>query len=390
MGPLALGVDVGNAKIKLCLGRAGEAPRWLSRPLPYDASAPYARARDFERGVPAALDELFRASGSSVRSARPEVAVAVTSAGYSYPSFDACTSHLARVLREALPETRVAMLSGTLELVPAEACEGGEPALLGPIAFSNPNGAAVLACRLGLFGEGGAGLVLDTGGQTTGVVVLEPGGVVDRAALAAPSRHIEHRVAHGKLAWVGLETTPLEALASEVVVELERGPTPLPVVPRGVPFSVVAALLGLGDAARAKKLALFGLAPTRAHALRALADAVGLDRELVSERALVALAEAFYERAIDRLARELGRALASAPPSCRARAALFGLGAEHLARPALARAGVPEAGLVMGHTHLGHELAEAASCVGAWHAALEEAHGRALTPYAPSPGSARA
>lgn len=378
MGPLALGVDVGNAKIKLCVGRAGEAPRWLSRPLPYDASRPYARGRDFERGVPAALDELLGAS-----SERPLVAAAVTSAGYAYPSFDACTAHLARVLREALPTTRVGMLSGTLELVPAEACEAGAPALLGPIAFSNPCGAAVLARRLELFGPDGGGLVLDTGGQTTGTVVLEPGGVVDRAALTAPSRHIEHRVAHGKLAWVGLETTPLEALAGEVVVRLERGPTTLPVVPRGVPFSVVAALLGLGDPARAKKLALFGLAPSRDDALRALADAVGLDRALVCDDALVELARGFHELAITRLARELGRALASAPPACRGRAALFGLGAQHLARPALVRAGVPEAGLVMGHTHLGHELAEAASCVGAWHAALEAAHGEPLTPYAP-------
>jgi uncharacterized hydantoinase/oxoprolinase family protein len=348
----------------------------LARPLPYDDRRAYERFDDVEQGcrdaLRAALDD---------GAARPEVTVVVTSAGYAYPSYRQGVEHVAGVMAALLPDAEVRLLSATLEAVPAREVVRGDAALLGPIAFSNPNGAAVLARRLGALGPEAWGLSLDTGGQTTGTLVL-CGNTVDPAALADPARHVEHRVEHGQLAWVGVETTPLEYLASEIEVGGRRRE----VVPRGVTFSNVASLLGLLPPERARKLALFGLMPGRARALRALADAVNLDLELAGEAELMSLAAAFHERAVERLAAALRRALATVPPASppgsppglAPRAVVFGLGARALAAPALVRAGVAEASIVVGDTLIAPEHAEAASCFGAWHLAAEIAAGRPL------------
>ena len=81
---LALGIDIGNAKLKACVvGDGGTpAPRWLSRPLPYDDRQRYRRHADFERGIPPVLDELLGADRAAVRAV-----VVVTSSGYAYPTY---------------------------------------------------------------------------------------------------------------------------------------------------------------------------------------------------------------------------------------------------------------------------------------------------------------
>jgi hypothetical protein len=362
-----LGIDLGNAKIKLCWGPPGEVPHLRSRPLPYEARRPYDRGEDLERGG----EEAFRALLPTGE--RPSVAVVVTSAGYAYRTFREGVVHAATFLPRLLPGARVYFLSATLEPVAAERAASGDASVVGPIAFSNPNGAAFLARRLGALGPGGRGLSLDTGGQTTGTLVLD-GDRVDPAALLDPSRHIEHRMDWGKLVWVGVETTPLEYLAHEIEVEGRSRP----VIPRGVTFDNVSSVLGLLPPERAAKLSLFGLLPDRARALRALADAVNLDAELASEAELVALARAFHERAVDRLSRALSRAIASAPASSRKHAAVFGLGARALALPALERAGIAREDVVLGDELLLPELSEAASCFGAWHMACEIERGSPL------------
>lgn len=310
--------------------------------------------------------------GEGAARSRPAVAVVVTSAGYAYPSFREGVAHAAALLGQLLPGTRVFFLSATLEAVAAEDA-ARSPAVAGPITFSNPNGAALLARRLGALGPEGRGLVLDTGGQTTGTVVID-GDRVDPAALADPARHVEHRLDHGKLVWIGVETTPLEYLAHEI----EAAGRWRVVIPRGVTFTNVAALLGLLPPDRARKLSLFGRLPGRERALRALADAVNLDAELALEEELLALATRFHERAIERLAAGLSRAVASAPPAARTRAAVFGLGARALASPALLRAGLQAGDIALGDALLAPEHAEAASCFGAWHLATELAAGSRL------------
>lgn len=352
---LALGLDVGNAKVKLCAGRPNEAPRWVSVTLPYDARRPYARQADFDAGIPRAIEAL-------VQGEHVACAVAVTSAGYAYPTFDESVVHIAELLRRCLPNADTRLLSFDGETVSTERVLRGDTLLRGPLAFTNPMGAVVLARANDALGSPPWGLVLDTGGSTTGTVILA-GEVNDPVALRDRAAYTYHRVQHGKLAWVGVQTTPLEALAHEVSV----GGRSLPVVPRGVPFENVAVLLDLLPKAHAKKLGFFGLLPSKDDARRALADSIGLDRTFVSDEAIDVLARELHHRAIDVLARALSRVLETAPEAARRRAVCFGLGARSLAKPALERAGVSD--VVLAEDLMAAELAVVASCYGAFVAA---------------------
>lgn len=360
---LSLGVDLGYAKVKLCLGAPGKTPTIVTRPLPYEARRPHDRGEDIERGLREALSQTL---GEAAERREPDVVVAVTSAGYAYRSHREGVVHLAGLLQGMLPRSRAFLLGATLVPVPAAEASRGEADVVGPLALSNPCGAAVLARRLGMLGPGGQGLVLDTGGQTTGTLVLD-GERCDPAALASPERYVAHRAESGKLVWVGVETTALESLAVELKVRGRRHE----VTGRGVPFQNVSALLGLVPREHAARLALFGLWPGRPQALRAIADAVGLDLELSSEDELLAIAHEFHTRAVDRLARGLKKAQATAPVGARWRAACFGLGASGLARPALARLGLEGEAVALGSERIAAAHADAASCFGAWHAGLE-------------------
>ncbi|HRG94596.1 MAG TPA: hypothetical protein PLR99_00010 [Polyangiaceae bacterium] len=360
--PYALGIDVGNAKVKLCLADADDLTvRWTSRPLPYDARRARARHADFEAGLPAAIAEVT--AGLDVR-----VAVCVMSSGYAYPSYREGAEHTMDVLQKALP--RAAVFALGLDGVPTPAAEVAASAER--VAFTNGVGAAHLAARLPVMGEPACGLVIDTGGDTSQVNPLVDG-AVDPAALAEPRGPLDHRLRHGKFVWIGAQSTPLEALAARV----DLGGRSYPVIPRGVRFDNVSSLLGLLPPEEAAKLSLFGMHPARATALAALAEAVNLDRELATEEELLALARGFFELAVERLAVELVRALETLPPRCRGRAALFGLGVE-LSRAAALRARVPAEGIVLGADHMSPPLAIVASVYGACHAALELHLGRRL------------
>ncbi|HJK94634.1 MAG TPA: hypothetical protein RMH85_15060 [Polyangiaceae bacterium LLY-WYZ-15_(1-7)] len=346
---MRLGLDVGNAKVKLALDVEGET-RFATHLPPYRAERRYDRAADFEEGIDAAVERVLEG--------RPrdgvEAAVAVTSSGYSYPSFEEGVRHTAAILARALPDARCFLLSGRAEPVATEAIGRGEAAF-DQLAFTNASGAVVLA-RQAAF----RGLVVDIGGSTAGTTVLADEGV-DPAAFADPAGWLDHRLRHGKLCWIGAESTPLEMLLPEVTL----GGRAYPVIPRGVPFRNVSLLLELVDPARLKRLSFFGLLPGRDLALRALADALGADRTMLSDDALLDAAHQLADAAVARLAAAFARARQTASPNARERALVFGIGAP-LAERALASIGVE---VERGADRWGPKPAEIASVVGALEAA---------------------
>jgi uncharacterized hydantoinase/oxoprolinase family protein len=368
---LALGVDVGNAKVKVCVGsgRALADVRWLSRPLPYTDRAPYDRHVDFERGIPSALAELL---GSAI----DEVAVvALTmSSGYSYPSFHEGVVRTVELFTRLLPRAECFALAHDGSIVAADDVARGGDDVLGPLAFTNGLGAAHLAQRTAWLGGQASGLVLDTGGTSTQVTLLVDGHV-EVAGRDDPAHCVRHLLVGRRGIWIGAQTTPLEALASEVPVAGCR----LPVVPRGVTFDHVAAVLGLLDPDVARQLSLFGLAPSREIGLRAVADAVGLDVENAGgERGVTELARHFHELAVGRLAAGIRAALDTA--SCPLpRALAFGLGSAWLATPALLRAGFAEDAVAPASRFLPEKLSLVASCYGAFHVAAERMRGERLS-----------
>lgn len=360
--PHVLGIDVGNAKVKLCVADLDDRRvRWTSRPLPYDARRPRARHADFEQGLPAAIAEW-------VRDLDVRVAACVMTSGYAYPSYREGALHTVKVLAEALPSAALFALGIDGRPVAADRVE----AEVARLPFTNGVGAAHLAARLPVMGDPPCGLVIDTGGDSSQVNPLIDG-AIDPVALDDPRGPLDHRLRHGKFVWIGAQTTPLEALAESIDVDGRR----YPVIPRGVRFDNVSALLDLLPVEQAERLSLFGLHPERGRALAAIAEALNLDRELATETELLGAARQFFERAVDRLAGELGRALATLPPHCRQRVALFGLGTE-LGRAAARRAGIPAEGIILGADHMDPQLAVVASVYGACHAAAEIALDRRL------------
>jgi uncharacterized hydantoinase/oxoprolinase family protein len=364
----ALGVDIGNAKLKLCLGGQSDdgviRTHWMSRPLPYDDRRRYRRFDDFERGVPEVIDEHLRAQTCARDDVR--VVVAVTSSGYAYPTYREGVQHAIGLLARVFPHAECFALAHDGSLQSSEVVATGAPEILGRATFTNGMGAAHLARRLGVLGAPANGLVVDTGG-TTSQVAMFVDGVIEPHTTTDGARYLEHRLRHGKATWVGTQTTPLESLAREVPVDGRM----YPVIPRGVTFDSVAAALSLLDPEVARKLSLFGLHPGREDALRAIADAVNLDFDLASRESIEALAQHFLACAIDQLSESFRRALESAPPRSRQRAMVFGLGARWLTSPALERAGVPRDGILQASDVLPPALADVASCYGACHIALE-------------------
>lgn len=361
-GACALGVDVGNAKVKLCLiDLASFATSWTSRGLPYDGRRGADRRRDFEVGLPAAIAEV-------VAGRRVITAVAVTSNGYAYAAYDDGARHTAGVLAAALPAVDVRIMTIDGRAIPAAEVERER----GTVPFTNGVGAAHLARRGDALGAPASGLVIDTGGDTSQVNPVVDG-EIDPVAAADPAGPLDHRLRHGKFVWVGSQSTPLEALADEVDVGGRR----YPVIPRGVTFDSVASLLGLIPEAEAAKLTLFGLHPGRELALRAIAEAVNLDRTMVGDDALLDVARQLHDRAVGRLAEAVRRARATLPPRAQARAIVFGLGAR-LAAAALRRAGYAEDAIVDGADVVGPERAVIASVYGAAHHAAELALGARL------------
>lgn len=342
---------------------------WHAQPVPYTAPQRYDRAADFERGLQDALSAFL----DGAERPRPAVAVFATSSGYSYPSFTQGVRHTAATLSRCLPGTQVFGLSGAAELVPAGVIADEEPAHIGPIAFSNASGAAHLARRME---PDGTTLAVDNGGSTAGATPIVDG-VVHPAARSDPASWTDHRTRHGGLTWMGLHTTPLEALASQVQV----GQRTYPVIPRGVPFEVVSVVLDAFPAAYARKRRLFGLLVDREQALRGLADALGVDRSTLTDDELIGVAQTFWGLALDRLAHAFSRSLASVelqPPEQPDRAVCFGLSAAALTSPALQRAGVPEDRIQLAATTLGPTAARQASSFGACHAGLEKLAGGPL------------
>lgn len=379
-GDLALGVDVGNAKLKACLANTAGALDWISRPLPYDDRARYRRGHDFERGIPSVLGGWLGLEGpagnassaaDASRAARVRSVVVVSSSGYAYPSYRAGIVHLMKLVAELFPRAQCWTLGHHGTLVAARDVATARPEVVTPLLFTNGMGAAHLARRLDWLGAPPTGVVVDTGGTTSQVATFVDG-EVEPAARESPATYLEHRLRAGKAVWIGTQTTPLEVLAEEVPVGDRR----FPVLPRGVTFDAVSSALGLLPEVLARKLTLFQLVPTRADALRAIADAVNLDPEMATEDELLALARHFLARAVSKLADGLRRALATVPERARTRALVFGLGAEWLTTPALVEAGVPRDGIALARELLPEELAEAASCYGACHLALEQLTGR--------------
>jgi uncharacterized hydantoinase/oxoprolinase family protein len=368
----SLGIDVGNGKTKLCLiesdgAIASAMIRWDSVPLPFTRD----RRSDFAGGVPANTHRFL--ATHDLTPPDLDVLVVCCSHGYSFETFSASAEHLAGVLEELTtdgPPAFLVSVTGALH-APADVRSMAADARRA-LAITNFVGSAWLGARC-IRGEG---LSVDVGTTSTEVMPIV-GGAWDPEGLQDPARYARFRFAEGRLGWLGLTATPVSLLAGSVPV----GGGVLPLTGRPCYTDAVFSLLGQGDRELLTRHAYGWTFPSEGQAAGELAQAVGLDTDLVSADERLAMARFFHERLIGRVAEQITRVADACFGGDRAHLelALFGLGAELVAAPAAARAGLDPERAHRLHLHADRGLYTFSSAFGMALRGLEHARGGPIT-----------
>jgi uncharacterized hydantoinase/oxoprolinase family protein len=324
-----LGLDVGNSKIKLCYVEsdgilAEDSVRWHSLLLPFSTD----RRRDFEVGVPDKVRMTARMFGFDPGAL--DAVVACSSHAYSFPLLHESVSHLGSILISTFGATPAYLVAVDGSLTLAREIQALGADALAAHVLTNYYGSALLGSRLVR-----NGISVDIGTTSTDIIPIV-GGRVDPVGLARPSDYLRFRYLHHRLAWYGLTWTPLVMIAPEVTTEAGT----YQVVARNHRTDILFALHDEVPPDLLREHAYFP-PPDREQALAGLCELVGLDRRLVVEAEAMAVRDFLYERLIDKVA-ELAIAVAHETfpePPAQLDVAVFALGEQVLARPALLRAG---------------------------------------------------
>lgn len=352
-----LGIDLGNAKVKYVLLEAngGEPkPRWATYALPYSEALMPDRSLDFEAGLMATTSAFLAETGLSLNDI--ERVVLVTSHFYSYPSFRQALHHTAR-MAEALFAARAFLVGADGELYASEQAlsMGGREVLR--FAATKFWGSAYLACKVLR-----NGLSVDVGTTSTDVIAIRDG-AIEPAAQADPDGYNLSRLETQRLMWYGMTATPLDYVARHA----STGGRSYPLYPRMGATECLTRILELVPSELATRHAYFGRYPSREAALGELAQAFGLDRELLGEAELVDLAGNLHRQLIARVAEGIARVAAQSglgnPRELDA--VVMGLGKDALARPALLACGVPHDRIRDLEDVLGPELSAVSTAYGA-------------------------
>lgn len=366
-----LGIDLGNAKVKYVLLEAdGDKPRarWASYPLPYSEALLPDRGLDFEAGLMATAGAFLGESGLTVR--HLDRVVLVTSHFYSYPSFSQALHHTAR-MAQALFGDRAFLVGADGALYDAD--QAIERAGCEVLRFAATKfwGSAYLASKLVKHG-----LSVDVGTTSTDVIAIRDG-AIEPAAQADPDAYNLSRLETQRLMWYGMTATPLDYVARQASTDGRS----YPLYPRMGATECLTRILELVPADLATRHAYFGRYPNRDAALSDLAQAFGLDRELLSEAELVDLAGNLHRQLIARVAEGIARVATQAglgnPRGVEA--AIMGLGKEALARPALLACGVPHDRIRDLEDVLGPELSAVSTAYGAALKGMESLSGAKLS-----------
>jgi Predicted transcriptional regulator/sugar kinase len=371
MSAKVLGIDLGNAKVKfVVLEPRGEGPEaiWGGGSIPYSPKLMPDRRADFDEGLPLALAR-FLISHAFLPEDFDRVVVS-TSHFFSYPSFEEAHRHTVELLERLFPANEVLLLGaeGRLyTLAEARALSGPQVVRFAATKFW---GSAYLASKLI-----SNGLSIDTGTTSTDLIpILE--GKPDPAAAQDPDRYNLDRLKTQRFIWYGMTATPLDYLAHEA----EAAGEVWPLYPRVAKTEVLTAILDLAPRDLAEAHAYGGAFPSVAAARFQLAQACGLDCQLIPEETLTAIARDLYQRLVARVAASVRKVAehAGLGPLSEAEAAVMGLGRESVARDALLQAGFRAERLVDVEAVLGSELSSVSTAYGAALKGLEDLLGETL------------
>lgn len=372
MSVRALGIDLGNAKVKfVALERGTAMPEavWGGDQIPFNPRRLPDRRQDFDEGLPSALAR-FLISHAFVPEDFDRVVVS-TSHFFSYPTFEAAHLHTGELLERLFPGSDVRLLGAEgrmYTLAEARALTGPQVVRFAATKFW---GSAYLASKLIA-----DGLSIDTGTTSTDLIPIV-GGRPDPLAAQDPDRYNLDRLKTQRFSWYGMTATPLDYLAHEAEAEGEVWP----LYPRVAKTEVLTAILDLAPRDLAQAHAYGGQFPSVEAARFQLAQACGLDVQLIGAERLEAIARDLYRRMVDRIAASVRRVagLAGLGPLEHAQGAVMGLGRASVARDALLQAGFREEHLVDVEALLGSELSSVSTAYGAALLGLEAVLGETLS-----------
>lgn len=365
-----LGIDLGNAKVKyVALTMQGDHPiaRWAVFPLPYSPELLPDRRVDFEAGMLTTAASFMAEHGWSAGDF--DQVVIATSHFYSYPTFREALGHTAQMASSLWGErARLIGAEGRL-YAPAEiAAWAGREVLR--FAATKFWGSAYLASKLIAHG-----LSVDVGTTSTDAIAVVDG-AIEPGSAADPDQYNLERLETQRLMWYGATATPLDYAARHASV----GDRSYYLYPRLATTEVLTRILDLVPPELARRHAYAGRYPSRDQALAELAQAFGLDRELLTDEDLQELAGKLHRQLIARVAEGLAKVIARArlgmPKSLQA--VVCGLGKDALARPSLLACGVPESQILDLEDVLGDQLSSVSTAYGVALRALEDVLGSSL------------
>ncbi len=330
---LVLGLDLGNAKLKLCLIRfQGDLESseivWASQPLPLSSD----RRDDFESGIPLAL--MSFCLKNSLKLSEIEGVAVCSSHSYSYDRFYESVDHLVAILGKVFKQCPVFLVSALGTLTPLADIPALAPAEKYRYVLTNFVGSATLATR-----QIQNGLSIDIGTTTLDIIPIV-NGQIDPVGLQDPDGYLRFRYSHNRIHWLGLTIVPLHSLCERV--DLSTGS--FQIVPRHYRTDLIFALLAESaesDPALFEEHAYGQAFPSPERARNQLCQLIGLDPFWVSEAEIVELRDLLYGRLRDKAA----AAIQAVTRDCfggvkpELEVAVYALGESLLARPALLQAG---------------------------------------------------
>jgi uncharacterized hydantoinase/oxoprolinase family protein len=371
MSGRALGIDLGNAKVKfVALNEASGGPEalWGGGLIPYTAKRLPDRRLDFDEGLPAALARFLITHAFTLEDF--DRVVVSTSHFFSYPSFEAAHGHTLELLERIFPAASLRFLGAEGRLYTLSEAR----ALTGPqvVRFAATKfwGSAYLASKLIPHG-----LSIDTGTTSTDLIPIVDG-KPDPLAAGDPDRYNLDRLKTERFIWYGMTATPLDYLAHEAEAAGERWP----LYPRMAKTEVLTAILGLAPRELTEAHAYGGQFPSVEAARFQLAQACGLDVHLIGEEKLAEIARDLTRRMVERIAASVRKVAGHADlgPLENAYGAVMGLGRESVAREALLQAGFLPERLIDVEAVLGAGLSSVSTAYGAALRGLEDLLGESL------------
>lgn len=379
----ALGIDLGNAKVKFCLlESAAETPEaiWGGGLIPFSPKLLPDRQVDFETGFPAALARFLIAQ--ALTPADLDAVVLSTSHFFAYPSFERAHRHTLDLMARLFPPETVRILGCEGRLYRLDEASDLEGRQVVRFAATKFWGSAYLASKLIR-----DGLSIDVGTSSTDLVPVIDGRP-DPEAAKDPDGYNLGRLVTERFIWYGMTATPLDYVSHVA----EVAGTPWPLYPRMAKTEVLTSILALAPRGLTETHAYGGKFPSEEAAMFQLAQACGLDVELIGAETLRAIATDLAGRMVSRISQSIRKVadLAGLGELSELEGAVMGLGRETVARDALLEAGLRPERLVDVEAVLGSGLSSVSTAYGAALRGLEEVSGRPIDLKLPRASAPRA